>query len=153
MEAVGMILIAALAYGLSFEPGGLSAAVPGLGALALGAQRLLPALQQGYSAWASLVGNQALLSDTIDLLEQPLPEQIGRPPPQPMVFNSAIRLCAVRFRYTPEGPWVLNGVDLTIPHGARIGIVGSTGSGKSTSLDILMGLLAPTEGELRVDSQ
>jgi ATP-binding cassette subfamily B protein len=59
----------------------------------------------------------------------------------------------VRFRYTNDGPWVLDGLDLTIPKGARVGLVGSTGSGKSTALDLLMGLLNPTEGELLVDAQ
>ena len=40
-----------------------------------------------------------------------------------------------------DGPWVLNGLDLTIAKGARIGFVGATGSGKSTTMDLLMGLL------------
>jgi ATP-binding cassette subfamily B protein len=57
----------------------------------------------------------------------------------------------VRFRYAEGAPWVLDGLSLDIPKGARIGFVGSTGSGKSTTLDLLMGLLAPTEGELIVD--
>ncbi len=59
----------------------------------------------------------------------------------------------MRFRYTGDGPWVLDGLNLTIPKGARVGFVGSTGSGKSTTLDLLMGLLMPTEGELLVDGQ
>jgi ATP-binding cassette subfamily B protein len=46
---------------------------------------------------------------------------------------------------------VLNGLNLTIPKGARVGIVGSTGSGKSTTLDLLIGLLMPTEGKLLID--
>ena len=60
---------------------------------------------------------------------------------------------AVRFRYTEDGPWVLDDLNLTIPKGARVGFVGSTGSGKSTTLDLLMGLLMPTDGELLVDGQ
>ena len=51
MEAIGMVLIAGLAFGLSRLPGGLNSSLPVLGALALGAQRLLPAMQQGYTAW------------------------------------------------------------------------------------------------------
>ena len=153
MEALGMALIAVLAYGLSRQTGGLATALPVLGALALGAQRLLPALQQGYSAWTSIVGSHASLADTIELLDQPLPEELLQPAPEPLPFHEAIRFDSVRFRYGNDGPWVLDGLNLTIPRGARVGFVGSTGSGKSTMLDLLMGLLMPSEGELLVDGQ
>jgi ATP-binding cassette subfamily B protein len=59
----------------------------------------------------------------------------------------------VRFRYAPDAPWVLDDFNLTIRKGARVGLVGSTGSGKSTALDLLMGLLMPTQGELLVDGE
>ncbi len=153
MEALGMVLIAALAYALSRQPGGVATALPVLGALALGAQRLLPALQSIYGAWASIAGNHASLADTIELLDQPLPAEILQSAPAPLPFQDAIRFDAVRFRYTNDAPWVLDGLNLTIPKGARVGIVGSTGSGKSTTLDLLMGLLTPTEGELLVDGE
>lgn len=153
MEAIGMVLIAALAYGLSRQAGGIAATLPVLGALALGAQRLLPALHQSYSAWATIVGSHASLVDTVELLDQPLPADVLEPAPEPLSFNEAIHFDAVRFRYGKEGPWVLDGFELIIPKGARVGFVGSTGSGKSTALDLLMGLLMPTEGEIRVDGQ
>ncbi len=153
MEALGMSLIVALAYGLSKQDGGIATALPVLAALALGAQRLLPALQMGYSAWATIVGNHAALADTMDLLDQPLPAELLQPTPAPLPFQDAIRLNAVRFRYTSERPWVLDGVNLSIPKGTRVGFVGSTGCGKSTLLDLLMGLLTPTEGEILVDGQ
>ena len=57
MEALGIALIAALAYGLSREAGGIATALPVLGALALGAQRLLPAMQLIYSAWSIIAGS------------------------------------------------------------------------------------------------
>ncbi len=153
MEALGMVLIAALAYALSRQAGGIATALPVLGALALGAQRLLPALQQIYSAWAGIAGSHASLADAIEMLDQPLPAELLQPAPAPLPFQDTIRFDAVRFRYTGDGPWVLDGLNLTIPKGARVGFVGSTGSGKSTTLDLLMGLLTPTEGELLVDGQ
>ena len=154
MEALGMVLIAALAYALSRQAGSIATALPVLGALALGAQRLLPALQQIYNAWVSIAGNHASLADAIELLNQPLPEEeLLQPAPEPLLFQDVIRFDAVRFRYTNDGPWVLDGLNLTIPQGARVGFVGSTGSGKSTTLDLLMGLLMPTEGEFLVDGQ
>ena len=77
MEALGMVLIATLAYGFSREAGGLASALPTLGALAFGAQRLLPALQQSYGAWASIVGSHASLAATVELLDQGCPGRFG----------------------------------------------------------------------------
>jgi len=151
MEALGMVLIAALAYGLSRKVGGIAAALPILGALALGAQRMLPALQQCYASWASIAGSQGLLADTIELLDQSMPEELLEPAPEPLKLKNAIRFNGVRFRYASDGPWVLNGLNLTIAKGARVGFVGATGSGKSTTMDLLLGLLAPTDGEILVD--
>lgn len=153
MEALGMVLIAILAYGFSLQAGGVAKVLPVLGALALGAQRLLPVLQQGYAAWASIAGSQASLAKAIELLDQPLPPDADRPTPKPLPFSDSIRFDSVSFRYGGEGPWVLNNINLTIPKGARFGFVGSTGSGKSTALDLLMGLLEPEQGVVMVDEQ
>lgn len=153
MEALGMTLVAGLTYGLSGQAGGVTAALPVIGALAIGAQRLLPALQVGYSAWANIAGNQAALVDTMELLDQALPAEALLLAPAPLPFQDGIRFTAVRFRYASDGPWVLDGINFSIPKGARVGFVGSTGSGKSTTMDLLMGLLMPTEGEILVDGQ
>ena len=151
MEALGMVLIAALACAISATSGGISSALPVLGALAFGAQRLLPALQQGYGAWAGIVGSQASLAATLDLLEQPLNVAALSTPPAPLPFHEMVRFDSIRFRYAAGGPWVLDNFDLSIRKGSRVGLVGITGSGKSTALDLLMGLLEPTEGRLLVD--
>jgi ABC-type multidrug transport system fused ATPase/permease subunit len=153
MEAAGMVLLAILAYALSRHSNGIASALPVLGALALGAQRLLPALQQTYAAWASIAGSHALLEDTLELLDQPLPADASSPRPRPLGFEREIRLEQVRFQYSEEGPWVIDDLSFTIAKGARVGLVGGTGSGKSTTLDLLMGLLRPTSGVISVDGQ
>jgi ATP-binding cassette subfamily B protein len=70
-----------------------------------------------------------------------------------MPFEQAIALKGVSFRYGDDLPWVLRGIDLTIPRGSRVGFIGQTGSGKSTAIDLIMGLLAPVEGSLEIDGQ
>lgn len=153
IEALGMVVIAVLTYGLSRQPGGVTSALPVLGALALGAQRLLPVLQQGYAAWTGIAGGQESLADTLEFLDQSLPPEAFQPPPVPLSFENAISFEAVRFRYHSDHPWVLDNVNLRILKETRVGLVGSTGSGKSTMLDLLMGLIDPTEGCILVDGQ
>jgi ATP-binding cassette, subfamily B, bacterial PglK len=155
VETLAMVLIAALVYGLSHENGGISNALPVLGAMALGAQRLLPALQQCYGSWASIIGNQASLVDIVELLDQPLQEKNSEAIalPSSFSFQKTVQFNAVRFRYSENSHWVLNDISLTIRKGERVGIVGSTGCGKSTLMDLLMGLLIPTEGKILIDDQ
>ena len=149
LEALGLVAIGLLGGLLVLQRGGGVAVIPMLGALALGAQRLLPALQQIYSGWARLNSCRAALTATIDLLEQPLPHH--QAVAEPLALQQTLRLQAVRFRYAPELPEVLRGLDLEIRCGERIGLIGSTGSGKSTLVDLLMGLLVPSAGMLLVD--
>jgi ATP-binding cassette subfamily B protein len=153
LEALGMVLIAALAYSLSNQTGGIATTLPVLGALALAAQRLLPAMQQIFSAWASISGSRASLTDVLELLAQPLPAEVLQPDTEPLHFEKDIQFRNVCFSYTGYAPWVLDRLSLVIAKGARVGFVGSTGSGKSTTLDLLMGLLMPTKGQLLVDLQ
>ena len=153
MEGIGMALIAVLAYTMTHQQGGINSAIPVLGALALGAQRLLPAMQQTYASYSSIKGAKSSLKDVIKLLEQPLPSYADQPHAAPIPFAKEIELNNLSFRYTKQGPWVLEGINLKLPKGGRIGFVGVTGSGKSTLIDIIMGLLPPTDGELLIDNQ
>ena len=151
IETIGIVLLVALAYIVSLKEGGISASLPLIGALAFGAQRLLPALQQCYSAWSTIAGNHASLIDVLDLLDQPLPPNNAEESLIPFSCKQSIEVKGLSFRYSSEMEWTLSEIDLIIPSGSKVGIVGLTGSGKSTLLDLLMGLITPTEGELIVD--
>ena len=152
-EALGMLLIAILAYTLAQGVNGITKAIPILGALALGAQRLLPVLQQAYSSWSGIKGGQVSLQDALELLDQPLPDYIDQPADEPLPFQQQIALTQLSFRYSEQTPWVLKNLNLIIPKGSRIGFIGTTGSGKSTLLDIVMGILQPTRGSFEIDNQ
>lgn len=153
MEALGMVLIAVLAFSMSREVGGLEAGLPVLAALAIGGQRLLPAMQQSYASWTGIVGKQALTAEVVGLLEQPLPDWASGSSPDPARFERSLKLESVNFGYTIDGPFALEGINLEIRRGATVGLVGTTGSGKSTVLDLLMGLLEPTAGRVLVDGR
>ena len=122
-----------------------------LGALAVGAQKLLPTLQQVYGSISAINGSKSSFFDVLVLLDQPLPLKEHRDSKNILPFEESIRFENVSFRYTDDTPWILKNVNLSFKRGEKIGIVGVTGSGKSTLLDILMGLLAPTSGKLLID--
>lgn len=152
IEALGMILIAGFAYFLSLTSGSFLNAIPVLGAMALGAQRLLPVLQQGYAAWSTMNGGKANLVDTLILLNQSLPDYAKYPEAiDKLPFMKNISIKNISFGYNKDIPLVLKNINIEIQKGDRIGFIGSTGSGKSTLLDIIMGLLEPTEGVLQID--
>ena len=152
LEALGMLLIAALGLLLKIQRGDAALVIPLLGTLALGAQRLLPALQQIYGNWAGIRSSSAAVADVLAMLNQPMP--LGALQSQhikPLPLNAVIQVKNLSFSYGLDAPMVLQGLDLEIKKGERIGIIGSTGSGKSTLVDLLMGLLVPSGGQLLVD--
>jgi len=153
MEAIGMTLIAGFAYLLVQQDGGAVTAIPILGALALGAQKLLPTLQQIYSSYSLIKGSKSSLKDVLYLLDQPLPSHDYKLSSKTISFKKEIKLINLSFRYSKESPWTLKDINLSLGKGERIGFIGETGSGKSTLLDIIMGLLSPTDGQLIIDQQ
>lgn len=150
VEALGMVLIAVVAFYLTQKSGALATALPVLGALALGAQRLLPLVQQIYQGAAYLIGNQLVIHDVAGLVQAEMPQDSADSSSR-LSFNQQIRLSGVSFKYGPESPQVLNNVSLDIPKSSCIGFIGETGSGKSTLIDIIVGLLEPNTGQVEVD--
>ncbi len=92
VEALGMLLIFALAYVLAQQTNGIAAGIPILGALALVAQRLLPALQHAYGSWSIIQGGQTSLRDALELLNQQLPDYADHPDTKPLPFRNQIAL-------------------------------------------------------------
>ena len=149
-EAAGMILLVLLAI-VASESGDVGKSLPVLGALALGAQRMLPLFQHSYTGWASLMGNSALLENVVDLLKQPISSRFVGHRSEIPPLGDALELHHIGFHYNADQPPALRDININIPRGARIGLVGRSGSGKTTLMDLLMGLLQPTSGSISVD--
>mgnify|MGYP000049951192 FL=1 len=151
VEAIGMILIVVLAYSLTLQKGDFLDAVPVLGALAVAAQKLLPALQQAYGSYSGIRGAKSSFVDVLNLLDQPLPDNINQNTTDSIPFKQDIVFKNLSFGYGKDKPLILRNVNLSFKKGETVGFIGESGIGKSTLLDILMGLLIPTSGELLVD--
>jgi len=150
VEAAGLVAIALVTLAMSLEPGGVVKAIPVLGALALGAQRLLPLLQQAYYGWSLASGNFRAFRDVVEMMEAPILPP--RPEAPPLSIERELAFEGVGFRF-PEGRFALADVSFRIRAGEHVGIAGATGGGKSTLLDLLMGLLEPDEGTILVDGR
>lgn len=151
VEAVGTVAVVVLAFGLVSRGGGSSEVIPVLGTLALAAQRLFPIIQLIYSSWTDIRGKSHAVHAVLELLSQPLPQDTRSEVLEPLSIRSHISFERVSFRYSSSTPPIIQDLTFRINKGERIGVVGSTGSGKSTSLDLLMGLLVPTSGRIFVD--
>lgn len=152
VESFAMILLSIVALVTHSMTDGIQGTIPALGALALGAQRILPILQSIYTALTAIRGHKDSVSDALDLLDQPMPDCLINKSP-PLNFKNSISLKNIYFKYTIDREYVLDGLNLLIPKGSRVGIVGETGSGKSTLIDVLMGLLLPTRGAIYIDEK
>lgn len=150
IEGGGIALIGVIAYIMSTSTGAESS-IPTLGAFALASQRLLPLLQQGYSSFTAIRGGEKSVESALDLLDQPLQySKSSELNPMQLNFQSFLSLHNVSFSYD-SGKNILTSVNLKIDKGDRIGLIGETGSGKSTLVDILAALLYPNSGEMTVD--
>ena len=151
VEALGMVLIAGFAYVAVTESDGLTNAIPALGAMALGAQRLLPHLQTIYIGVTNLKGQEQSVFDVLELTKQPIDEEAQKNL-NPLTFDHSLDFKKVNFKFSDNSPMVLKAVSFSIAKGDRVGLMGPTGSGKSTIIDLLMGLLKPSSGKIFVDN-
>lgn len=150
IEMVGMVVIAIIALIVAGRAGGITAALPILGALALGAQRLLPLMQEVYTGWSTFEGQRSIFGQIVELLQLPLVED-GAPGVSPFEIHGSVGVQEATFTYSTRSRPALDQVTLQIPRGRMVALVGPTGSGKSTLVDVLMGLLTPDSGCITVD--
>jgi ABC-type multidrug transport system fused ATPase/permease subunit len=149
IEAIAMILVAIVGYFMSKNIG-MTLSLPLLAVVVMVGQRLLPALQQCYVSINSIISSASALDKVNILLFNKNNQTPGNY--KKIDFNNKLSLNNVEVRLGPAQKQILNKVNLTIFKGQKIGIIGKTGSGKSTLVDNLMGLLLPNSGYVMIDS-
>lgn len=152
IEAMVIAAICGTIVWLGLFSNGLVAALPALGALAVGGQRVLPMFQNAFGGWALFSAGHGDLAAVLDLIALPTVPRVPVPPGTPPAFTRDVTFDGVALRYPGREP-VLEGVTLRIGKGERIGVVGPTGAGKSSFLDLFMALVPPGEGIVRLDGK
>jgi len=158
MQAVGFGGIIVLCVVL-IDPAGLASGaalgglLPLLGVFAFAGQRLLPELSKLYQSFTQLNSAAAAVETVHRDLTANTAGALPRTAPAPLGLGQALALEDVSYRYPNAAHAGLSQVSLIIPAGEKIGVVGSTGAGKTTLANILLGLLRPTEGRLTTDGR
>ncbi len=150
VEAVGYTGLIILALILMVTSNDIAHVLPALGLYGFAAFRLLPSAQIMYRGLAQLKFSSAsldVLYQGLSLLSQTPKEEI-----KPLPLKHEIRLENIHYAYpsTPDKK-VFNGLNLTIKVNTSLGIKGTSGTGKSTLMDILLGLLQGQQGKLYID--
>ena len=151
VESIGLSLIASLALIFKLKGDSNDTFIPLLATFGLGVQRLLPAMQLSYTNIASVRGNTSEVHDVLKILSYKRNRFSKIKKVKPLVFKNSINLKNINFKYKDSKKDILKEINFDIKKGERIAIVGKSGQGKSTLLEIIMGLLEPTSGKLIVD--
>ncbi|SET40834.1 ABC transporter ATP-binding protein [Oceanicella actignis] len=148
-------MMALLLHMLLTREGGIAQIVPTLGLYAFAGARLFPAMQQLYRDLTalrfSLPTLEAMHADLMATAPRGAPPPLPEPPERPLGLRRALELRGVSYVYPEAGRPALRGLDMTVPARTAVGLVGGTGAGKTTAVDVILGLLEPQEGALIVD--
>ncbi|CAN5909631.1 ABC transporter ATP-binding protein [soil metagenome] len=141
----GMLLVSFIVL---LRGGGTEGLVPLLGVMALAVVRLMPSAVRMLGA----LNEMRYFSPFVDALQKDLAErEVQLESTSPLEFKRELRIANVSYTYPGASKPSLEKVSLTIRKGEAIALVGSSGAGKTTLADVVIGLLAPTSGELLVD--
>ena len=152
IEALVVILMALLGLYYAYQPNGMNEGLPILGFIALASQKLIPNMQQIYRCYASIAGSKENLDDTLEILNQELITNDDSLSSQKIINDfKKLSLQNISFRYSKGEPLIFNDISLDIYKGEKVGIVGITGGGKSTLIDLILGLLKPESGQILID--
>ena len=146
---VTLVLLASLG---GVAEGGLGGLLPVLGLYAFAGLRLKPAAQHVFQGLSQLrFGTAAIDQLYDDIRNRTHSVELHAQAPAPLRPRSALSLKRLHYRYPKADTDVLTNINLKIPVGSSLGIVGSTGAGKTTLVDVLLGLLRPSSGTLNID--
>ena len=153
IESLFLLILSILVFFISLRSTDFVNIIAILGSFAIGGQKLLPCMQQSYGTWSYIIGSKYLLINILKLSNQKQDISLINYEPKIFDFKDKIKLNNICFKYSGTENYILKNFNLEISKGEKIGIIGQTGVGKSTVVDIIIGLLEPTNGSLVVDEK
>jgi len=148
----GMILF--VLWLLATRESDMSNVIPIIGVFALAAARMFPTIQQLFASFSMLRYGRMALDHLHGDLTGPVGGDFARASDLPAIpLRRELVLENIRFTFPEAEAPALDGLSLTIPAQTTVGIVGTTGAGKTTAIDLILGLLAAQSGHLKVDGQ
>ncbi len=152
MEGIILLILTLVGYKFGISDNNPVSYIPLIGSFVFALQKLAPLTQQIYTAWASYKYKSGLISNIVNDIEENNFNEENYLLRKNITFEKEIILKNVNYSYDKSRN-VLEDINFRINKGEIIGIFGKTGSGKSTFLDIIMGLLTPTKGEVIIDNK
>ena len=152
LEAIAFGGILLIIFYIIAQTGSFNNALPIISLYVFAAYRLMPALQQIYSSFTRLT----FVGPSLDKLYSDLKsiKKIDEDQYQGILpFNENITLKNVNYDYPNSSRTALRDISLSIPAKSMVGFIGPTGCGKTTTVDIILGLLEPQKGTLEIDGQ
>ena len=152
LEFVGVLGLCIFTYILLLKNDEVINIIPILGLFSASAFRLLPAVTRIIRSYQSL----NFTIPIVNVLSQELGDdiEIKKQSNEPaIIFNNNLNLNNIFFKYLEQKDYILKNLSLEIKKGEVVGIMGTTGTGKSTLIDILIGIIKPDKGNITVDGQ
>ena len=146
---IGFVLLILL---MLFQYKELSYIVPLLGLFAAAAFRLMPSLTRIMNSIQVILYNRAAVDSVFKEFSQiNFEKNINKTSTKKILLNKEIVLKNVNFKYSDTGPLILKDINLNIKSGTAVGLMGESGIGKTTLINIILGLIQPTSGAVYVD--
>ena len=150
-------LLITLIIRLVLGDGDITAFIPTLSVFVMAAFRMLPAFNRitGYlgTIMFNLPSIHAVYDDLMEIEQLMKEKEQDKHDIAEITLNDAIRMEKLSFKYPENDKWILENVDLEIPKNTSVAFVGSSGAGKTTAADVILGLLEPQSGKVTIDGK
>lgn len=154
IEGIGIIIIVLLSYTLAIQSGEIKSSsiilITTIGVYAFAAQKLLPTFQIIYSMWASISGTYNMVKEIKEIVKFNNKDYFSKINLN-LNFKSQIEFKNISFNYKNSKKLIFKNLNCKIMFGKKIFLVGRSGVGKTTFVDIFLGLLKPTSGHVLID--
>jgi len=153
LETFVIIFVILVIYFSGLSEKSIEGNIAYLAILAFGTQKILPLINTAYNLSINFKSSIPTINGFLNILESGNTNEIIEKKYDPLKFEKLIKLQGLSFRYNKNLPYILDKFSFDINKGDKVAIKGQTGSGKSTLINIISGLLTTTEGQIFIDKK